>query len=245
MFIALAASHIISQVQIVGHNLKATGVINMTVQSYKEGLKGLVKQLGEMLPEDKLAIFDHDAKQLGKSYPAPLKLGKGDKAPLFSLPNAAGESIDLEKLLKNGKVVLTFYRGVWCPYCNLQLKMYQEILAEIKAAGAQLIAISPMNPDSSVQMKETNELKFEVLSDTGSKIASKYTTVFENPQTSIKAMSELGYDFHSFYDDNSAQLPVPATFVIDEEGIILFAESAGGDYRERVEPQQILEALSK
>lgn len=214
-------------------------------ESYKDGLKGLVKQLGEMLPEDKLAIFDHDAKQLGKSYPSPLKLSKGDKAPLFSLPNATGESIDLEKTLKNGKVVLTFYRGVWCPYCNLQLKMYQQILPEIKAAGAQLIAVSPMNPDSSTQMIETNELQFEVLSDTGSKTAAKYTTVFKNPQTSIQAMSELGYDFHGFYDDNSAQLPVPSTFVIDNDGIILFAESAGGDYRERVEPQRILEALSK
>ncbi len=217
----------------------------MTVQSYKEGLKGLVKQLGEMLPEDKLAIFDHDAIQLGKSYPSPLKLGKGDKAPLFSLPNAAGESVDLKKLLENGKVVLTFYRGVWCPYCNLQLKMYQEILPEIKAAGAQLIAISPMNPDSSVQMKETNELQFEVLSDAESKVAEKFTTVFTNPQSSIDAMSDLGYDFYGFYDDRSAGLSVPSTFVIDSDGTILFADSAGGDYRERVEPQQILEALSK
>jgi len=217
----------------------------MTVQSYKDGLKGLVKQLEEMLPEDKLAIFNHDAKHLGKLYPSPLKLSKGDKASLFSLPNAVGESISLGKLLENSKVVLTFYRGLWCPYCNLQLKMYQQILPEIKAAGAQLVAVSPMSPDSSVHMKETNELQFEVLSDTESKIAAKYTTVFENPQTSIQAMSELGYDFHSFYDDNSAKLPVPSTFVIDKDGTILFAESTGGDYRQRVEPIQILNALSK
>jgi len=215
------------------------------IPSYKDSLKGLIQQLGEMLPEDKLAIFNHDAETLAKTYSAPLKLNKGDKAPTFSLPNADGKNIALENLLQQGPVVLTFYRGTWCPYCNLELKTYQQILPQIKQAGARFVAVSPMTPDNSLQMKDTNELQFEVLSDVGNKVAGRYTTVFKNPETSIQAMADLGYDFHSFYDDTSAELPVPAIFVIAKNGTILFAGSAGGDYRERTEPQAILDALAQ
>jgi len=215
-----------------------------TTPSYKAELKGLVEQLGGMLPEDKFAVFNHDATQLGQDYSSPLKLKKGDKAPTFSLPNATGKMIKLSDLLQQGAVVLTFYRGTWCPYCNLELSLYQKILPQIKQAGASLVAVSPMTPDNSAQIIDTNKLQFEVLSDIGNKVSNQFTTVFKNPDTSIKAMADLGYDFHSFYGDKSAELPVAATFVISRDGAILFAGSAGGDYRERVEPEAILKALS-
>lgn len=216
-----------------------------TIPSYKGGLKDLVEQLGGMLPEDKLAVFNHDATQLAQTYASPLKLKKGDKAPSFSLPNAAGKTVNLNELLQQGAVVLTFYRGTWCPYCNLQLSTYQKILPQIKQAGASLVAISPMTPDNSLQMIDTNKLQFEVLSDVGNQVSSQFTTVIKNPETSIQAMADLGYDFHSFYGDKSAKLPVPATFVISKEGMLLFAGSEGGDYRERIEPQEILNALTQ
>ncbi|NOX76583.1 MAG: AhpC/TSA family protein [Gammaproteobacteria bacterium] len=216
-----------------------------TIPSYKEKLKELVEQLGEMLPEDKLAIFNHDATWLGETYGSLLKLNKGDKAPAFALPNATGETVSLDGLLQQGSVVLTFYRGIWCPYCSLQLKVYQQILPQIKQAGASLVAISPMTPDNSLEMKDSNELQFEVLSDAGNKVADRYTTVLKNPETSIQAMADLGYDFHGFYDDSSTELPMPAIFVIAKDGTVLFAGSAGGDYRERTEPQVILDALAQ
>jgi peroxiredoxin len=214
-----------------------------TIPSYKEDLKELNQQLGQTLPADKFAVFNQDAELLGQCYPSPLKLKKGDKAPMFCLPNAAGKSVDAAALLKRGPMVLTFYRGTWCPFCNLQLKSYQQILSQLAEAGASLVAVSPMTPDNGLQMKDSNELEFEVLSDVGNKVARHFTTVFTNPQTSIDAMAELGYDFHGFYGDDSAELPVPATFVIGSDGTILFAASEGGDYRERVEPGDILEAL--
>ncbi len=148
------------------------------IPSYKDSLKGLIQQLGEMLPEDKLATFNHDAEHLAETYRSPLKLNKGDKASPFSLPNADGKSIALEDLLQQGPVVLTFYRGTWCPYCNLELKTYQQILPQIKQAGASFVAVSPMTPDHSLQMKDSNELEFEVLSDVGNKVAARYTAIF-------------------------------------------------------------------
>ena len=213
------------------------------IPSYQESLQELVGNLGNMLPPEKFAVFNKDAARLAKEFPSPLKLNKGDKAPLFSLPNANGKTISIENHLKKGPVVLTFYRGVWCPYCNLQLKNYQQILPLILEAGANLVAVSPMTPDLSLNMKDTNALEFEVLSDVGNKVALQFTTVFNNSDASIQAMKDLGYDFFSFYDDDSAELPVPATFVIGQDRTILLASSGGGDYRERVEPKAIIDAL--
>ncbi len=213
------------------------------VVSYKEQLEGLVEQLNGMIPEAHMNTFNADAAQLAATHTSPLKLQKGDKAPTFTLGNAIGQLVKLEDLLKEGKVVMTFYRGTWCPYCNLALKSYQEILSKINEAGAQFIAISPQTPDQSLSIKEKNELAFEVLSDPGNVVARQFTTVFSNSEAPVAAMKALGIDFHSFYSDEQGELPVPAVFIIDKDGTILFAQSEGGDYRERVEPQYILEAL--
>jgi len=210
---------------------------------YKDEVKTLIGQLEGMIPQEPFQTFDADAKQLAASHGAPLKLKVGDKAPLFTLPNAKGEQIQLANFLEQGALVLTFYRGIWCPYCNLQLKLLQEALPQISAAGANLVAISPMNPDNSLGAIKENELTFEVLSDVGNKVARNFTTVFKNSAAAINAMNDLGYDFYSFYDDKSAELPVSAVFVINKSGEVIFAKSEGGDYRERVEVQEVLEVL--
>lgn len=220
-------------------------MISKTIPSYKEGLTQLRNQLSEMLPEEALAVFDKDAGQLETTHTDILKLQKGDSAPDFSLTNAVDEVVSLQALLKNGPVVLVFYRGSWCPYCNLQLQQYQQAITKDTNQKAQLVAVSPQTPDSSLSMKEKNELAFEVLSDVGNLVARKFTTVFKNSDTAVAKMQELGIDFSSFYGDDSNELPVPAVFIIDTDRHITFAGSTGGDYRNRVEAAVLINELDK
>jgi len=215
-----------------------------TAQAYKTSLNDLVDQLKDKFPADKFAVFNNDADQLGRTHTSPLAIHCGDRAVDFSLPNANGKTVNLQDLLKQGPVVLNFYRGVWCPYCNLHLKLLQDFLPQIKQAGANLVAISPMNPDSAQASIDTNQLEYEVLSDAGNEVARHYTRVFKNAEEPIQTMADLGYDFYRFYDDKSAELPVSATFIISSEGVVTFAESEGGDYRQRTEPADIINALN-
>ena len=174
-----------------------------------------------------------------------LNLEQGDTAPDFILSNASQETIRLSNLLKKGKVLLVFYRGSWCPYCNLQLAHYQSALDQIEALGAQLVAISAQTPDESLSIKEKNQLKFEVLSDNGNMVARKYTTIFKNADAPVETMTALGFDFDAHYSDDSRELAVPAVFIIEQNSTISFAKSLGGDYRNRVEVSEIINALKK
>jgi len=219
--------------------------MNTEKNSYAENLNDLRTNLGTMLPKDALEVFDKDAENLEVNHQSILKLQVGEKAPDFSLSNATDKTIKLSDLLKKGKVVLTFYRGSWCPYCNLQLVHYQNSLAEIHDLGAELVAISPQTPDESLNVKEKNELDFEVLSDNGNIIARKYTTVFKNADAPVNKMTELGFDFDAHYSDDSRELPIPAVFIIEKNAEISFAKSLGGDYRNRVEVSEIINALKK
>lgn len=215
------------------------------VSTYQEGLSELRGNLSKMLPEEALGLFDTDAENLQKTHTTILKANVGDKATDFSLSNALDETVSLSKLLKHHKVVLVFYRGTWCPYCNLQLAHYQAALERIHSLGAKLLAISPQTPDESLNIKEKNELKFEVLSDNGNIVARNYTTVFKNGNAPVNTMSELGFDFDAHYSDDSRELPVPAVFVINQDSTIAFAKAEGGDYRNRVDVSEILGTLKK
>jgi len=213
--------------------------------SYKEGLKELKRKLQNMLPDDVLEVFAMDAEALHKKHTSILKLRVGDIAPDFTLSNAVDERFNLYEVLRTSRVVITFYRGTWCPYCNLILNQYQSVLPEIKEAGAILVAISPQTPDESLNMKEKNRLQFEVLSDNGNLIAKKFTTVHPNPKETLRKMAELGYDYDSYNSDEKSEIPVPATFIIEKDRKVSFAKSEGADYRNRVEASEIINALNK
>lgn len=217
--------------------------IETKVPSYAEGKQELRQSLSSQLPEEARQTFDSDAERLQETYQTVLKKQEGDQSPEFSLTDATGNPVQLSDLLKKGRVILAFYRGTWCPYCNLQLNTYQKALPEFQQQGAQLVAVSPQVPDESLSMKEKNELEFDVLSDPKNNVAKQFVSVFKNNDLTVETMNQLGIDFDAYYPDDSRELPVPAVFIIEQDGTISFAKSNGGDYRNRVEPSEILEAL--
>jgi peroxiredoxin len=170
-------------------------------------------------------------------------LAVGDRAPGFSLPDATGREISLAERLAAGPVVLQFYRGDWCPYCNLHLRALQEALPEMRQRDASLVAISPQSPDHSLSLTEQAELGFDVLSDADQHVTRNYRLQFTLP-TDLQSvhLNEFGLDLAAQNADGSWNLPVPATFVLSAEGRVV-AANVGVDYRARMEPSTILEAL--
>jgi peroxiredoxin len=169
-------------------------------------------------------------------------LRAGDPVPDFRLPDARGCQVRFRDLLAKGPVVVSFYRGGWCPYCNLELRALQNALPEIKQLGAQLVAISPQTPDESLSTAEKNELEFAVLSDIGSATAKAYGIAFDLTEELRPIYSRLGHALPDKNGDDSWILPIPATYVIDKDGIVALA-FVDVDYRNRLEPAEIVTAI--
>ena len=168
-------------------------------------------------------------------------LNVGDKAPNFTLNNALNKPVSLYDELKNGPVVLTWYRGGWCPYCNITLHSLQDKLPDFQKAGATLMALTPEVPDKSLSTSEKNELEFTVLSDVNNVIGKEYGVVFELT-TDVAASYEKGFGLSKFNGNNDNELPLAATYVIDKNGIIKYA-FLDADYRKRAEPDELLKVL--
>ena len=170
-------------------------------------------------------------------------LQEGDRAPNFRLPNARGGSVELDALLERGPVVLAFYRGQWCPYCNLELRAYQTRLPQLQALGASLIAISPQTPDHSSSTAERNELAYPVLSDVGLHVARAYGVAFDLPPELIGLYQrQWRNDLVKWNGEGGWSLPIPATYVIGGDARIALAH-VDPDYRERLEPEAVLARL--
>jgi peroxiredoxin len=168
----------------------------------------------------------------------------GEKAPPFTLPDVLGNQVSLDSLLKMGPVVITFYRGQWCPYCDLQLRAYQGILERIKALGASLVAISPQTPDEGLSTAEKRNLEFSVLTDAGNRVARTYGLVWKVPAGLDAIWKGLGVNLAASNGDTSNELPVPGTFVLGADGRIAFGH-ANADWRDRLEPAELLRSLEK
>jgi len=169
----------------------------------------------------------------------------GEKCPSFELPNPEGKMISLDILLKKGPLVITFYRGDWCPYCNLQLRALQARLNEIHQLGATLVAISPQVPDGSLSKSEIEEMDFIVLSDQDAKVASKFGVAWQVPEFLAKHMRvDRNLDLEKINNGNGNVLPIPATFILNSDGVVKW-NYVNVDYRTRSEPDEIIEALKK
>ncbi|MCM0019656.1 MAG: AhpC/TSA family protein [Tagaea sp.] len=185
-----------------------------------------------------------DNRRLIESGLAERALKEGARFPDATLPDQLGRPVDLAALYGHGPLVVVFYRGGWCPYCNLELRAYQLALPRIAAEGGTLVAVSPETPDNSLDTAQKNELAFAVLSDSRGALAASLGIRFEL-SAEIKALYEkFGHDLPMRNGHAAWTLPVPATYVIDRDGRIAFAH-VDPDYRSRAEPSAVVGALRR
>jgi peroxiredoxin len=208
----------------------------------EQQLAAFKAEFARTAPAGRPALYEAKIEELRASFVREKAIGVGDQAPDFTLPDAQGKPVALAKLLQRGPVVVTFYRGGWCPYCNIQLRAYQAALAEMTALGARLVAISPQLPDGSLSTAATNELTFDVLSDVGNRIARSFGLVYALPEELRVALRSNNKALPGINGDESWELPVPATYVIDRDRRVALA-FIDIDYRNRLDPEDILAVL--
>jgi peroxiredoxin len=210
---------------------------------------GLQEELGAFraefirnAPPGRAELYDLKVEELRSQFPMQTALKVGAQAPEFTLPDALGRPVSLAQRLTKGPVVVTFYRGGWCPYCNIQLRAYQRSLPEIAGLGGRIIAISPQLPDGSLAMAEANKLEFDVLSDVGNGVARSFGLVYALADELRAALQSNDKALPRINGDDSWELPVPATYVIASNKRIALA-AIEVDYRQRLAPEAIIGAL--
>ncbi|WP_072682008.1 peroxiredoxin-like family protein [Arcobacter sp. LA11] len=208
------------------------------IKNYQEGFR-------KKVPVEVQEVMLQATKKLENTRISKNSLKIGDVAKDFKLPNALNNDVSLyDTLEENEFVVVNFYRGLWCPYCNLELKALQNINEELNNLGAKLIAVSPQTPDASLSTKEKNELAFEVLSDSYNKVAKEYGLVFSLDEELRPIYASFGIDIVGLNQEESFELPMPATYVINKKKEIIFS-FIDEDYTKRCEPQEILDIIRK
>jgi peroxiredoxin len=168
----------------------------------------------------------------------------GGSLPDVALTDVHGQPVRLKAMQGNRPLVVIFYRGGWCPYCNLELREWQRLLPELQATGAQLVAISPQLPDSSLSTAEKNELAYPVLSDSPLSAAHAFGLAFQMPPELVDLYRSVGHDLPTRNGNGQWVLPVPATFAFDSQGTVIYRH-VEADYRLRAEPQAVLDLLGQ
>jgi peroxiredoxin len=212
------------------------------MNTLKDAIAAYEVAKAEKVPADVLAIMNGATTGLIEAGIDKQALKTGDKIPAVELPNHKNEPQSLAKHLEDSLVVLNFYRGGWCPYCNFELNALQEMVPEFERAGAKLIAVSPEVPDHSLNTKEKNQLSFDILHDQGNQVAREFGLVFELPEALRPIYEKFGIDVVGHNGDETFELPIPATYIINQDGEIVyhFVET---DYTQRAEPADVLAAL--
>ena len=199
-------------------------------------------ELATQVPQEVLEAFGKSIEDLQKKKIEEKSIKLGEIMPEFLLPNVKNEIINSKEILKNGKMIIAFYRGSWCPYCNLELKMLQDHLPKIKDKKAMLVAISPQSPDNSLTVVEKHNLTFEVLTDTDNLFAKQLGISFELQDFVLPYYQALGIDLMHFNKNNDNSLPVPAVFVIDQNGKIIY-KFVDANYMNRIDIDELLQTL--
>jgi peroxiredoxin len=217
--------------------MQNTPTLASQLADYKEGFK-------QRVAPERVAMMESATAALKATGIEQTALKVGGAAPDITLPDALGRGVSLRSLWQQGPLVLIFYRGGWCPYCNLELRAWQQRLAELGALGASLVAISPQTPDNSLSTAQKNELEFAVLSDSSLAASQAFGVAFTLAPELIDLYSRVGNDLPTLNGNGQWVLPVPATYVIDRQGRIAFAH-VEADYRERAEPDDVLGTLER
>ncbi len=196
------------------------------------------------LPADLLQDLLRPIWQLTNSGAAEQALKQGAQAPDFILPDARGNAVRLSHLLAQGPVVMTFYRGQWCPYCHLALRAYQQALPHMQARGASLVAISPQTPDHSRVLAEKLELTFALLSDMGNQVARQFGLVFTIDEAVRAAHKQVGANLPRFNGTDAWELPMAGTFLVDQLGTVRLA-FVHADFTRRLDPSVVIAHLNE
>lgn len=213
--------------------------------SLEQEIENLKNQFKQKAPQEVQDLFALATKELEAQNLSKDALKEEDTIPNGSLLDINSKEVELYDYFKESDfIVLNFYRGGWCPYCNLELKAFQEIIPQLKKLNAKLIAISPEKPDLSLSTKEKNSLEFEVLSDLQNKIAKKFGLVFSLDERLRPIYKEFGIDLLASNGDESYEIPFPATYVVNNEYKIIY-RFVNEDYTKRAEPLEILELIKK
>lgn len=207
-------------------------------------LQQLQQKLRSNHPENIKAVMKQATQDLINRKIADSALKTGDIIPNFTLPNALEKPVEIQSLLDKGLLVISFYRGGWCPYCNLELRTLQKYLPKIKQLGANLVAISPETPDHSLSTSEKNELTFEVLSDVHNKVAKQFGLVFTLPEELRPIYKQFGTNLPAYNGDQTFELPIPATYVVATDGRIIHS-FVNPDYTQRLDPEEIITSLQQ
>ena len=193
---------------------------------------------------DKFDLFTGEIERVRTEGAIRTALKVGQSVPDFTLPDAFGAQVSLKSLLAKGPVVIMFYRGEWCPFCNIEMHAMQQVLPQMQELGATLVAISPEKPDHGIVMTEKNKLTFPVLSDFNNKVAKQFGIVFQvGKELSEFARNAFKNDISLRNGQDSRELPVPATYVLDSAGVICFAHVEVDYMMDRVEPEEVVAAL--
>ena len=171
-------------------------------------------------------------------------LNVGGTCPAFTLGDAKGQQVSSAALLARGPMVIVFYRGAWCPYCNIYLHAWKAYLPRLAEQGATLVAISGETPDRSAAMAQKTEAAFAVLSDPGYAVSRKFGVVYQVPAGVAEAMKGRGLDLAGYYGTGKAELPLSATYVVGQDGKVVYA-FLDADYRKRAEPAEVLAAVER
>ena len=213
------------------------------IRSLRDEFAERKELIAKYVPPETQAVHSKVIRDLKQSGIEQRILALGAKAPVFELEDQNGKQISSSDLVATGRLLICFFRGRWCPFCVGQLEAMNLILPQIKLAGANLVAISPQTVQQSFFMADQHGLEFLLLSDSGNRVAREFGIAYRVPeeQQAIYRRAFINLPFAN--GDDSWELPIPAMYILDRDGTVLFA-CADADYTGRPEPAEVLTNLA-